>query len=122
MRALSLLLLVACSVESMPESMSTTDTATADVWPYADIVAIVESCTTRDDLRPLPLYCIDGRIVAPTPIVMPHESACVLVAEWVKVQDIPRTGSLDGFTVDHIDRMDWPEVLAPTGRQSDCHR
>ena len=122
MRALSLLLLAACTAESMPESMPTTDTATADVWPYADIVAIVESCTTRDDLRPLPLYCVDGRIVAPTPIWMPHESACVLVADWVKVQDIPRTGSLNGFTVDHIDRVDWPAVLAPTGRQSDCHR
>ncbi len=122
MRALSLLLLAACTVESMPESMPPTDTATADVWPYADIVAIVESCTTRDDLRPLPLYCIDGRIVAPTPIVMPHESACVLVADWVKVQDIPRTGSLDGFTVDHIDRMDWPAVLAPPSGQADCHR
>ena len=122
MRALFLLLLAACSVESMPESMPTIDTATVDVWPYADIVAIVESCTTRDDLRPLPLYCIDGRIVAPTPIVMPHESACVLVADWVRVQDIPRVGSLDGFTVDHIDRVGWPAVLAPPSGQSDCHR
>ena len=122
MRALFLLLLVACSVESMPESMPTTDTATVDVWPYADIVAIVESCTTRDDLRPLPLYCIAGRIVAPTPIVMPNESACVLVAEWVKGQDIPRTGSLDGFTVDYIDRLDWPAVRSPVGRESDCLR
>jgi hypothetical protein len=122
MRALFLLLLVACSVESMPESMPTTDTAIADVWPYADIVAIVESCTTRDDLRPLPLYCIDGRIVAPTPIVMPHESACLLVADWVAVPDMQRVGSLDGFAMDYIDRLDWPTVRTPVGRKSDCLR